>query len=214
MFGVKIKVTHKDLTVFLRAFTKEDIPVLVEHFSSMKVHMYTKGLFAQTFENELEWYEKTRKSQDDCVWAIQPEGSQFPVGVTGLHHINSRENSSSSGIIIWDQQWWGKGVASATHLARTLFAADFLNRWVIRSSVRVPNAASRRALERVGYSVWGTEPVCVLRAGEWLDTHHLVWLHPERVVVMYPNGIPEKYISGVDRASLALATARKEVEFP
>lgn len=214
MYGVTMRVNHNGLTIVLRALSKEDIPVLVEHFSSMKVHLYTKGIFAQTLENELEWYEKNRKDPDGVTWAIQPEGYQFPIGVTSLHHINSRENSCGSGIIIWDPAWWGKGVAGAAHLGRTLFAADYLNRWTIRSSVRVANEASRRALERVGYIVWGTEPVCIQRANEWLDTYRLIWFHPERTDVFYPDGIPQMYQAGVERARIALDVARTEVVFP
>ena len=214
MYGVTMRVNHNGLTIVLRALSKEDIPVLVEHFSSMKVHLYTKGIFAQTLENELEWYEKNRKDPDGVTWAIQPEGYQFPIGVTSLHHINSRENSCGSGIIIWDPAWWGKGVAGAAHLGRTLFAADYLNRWTIRSSVRVANDASRRALERVGYTIWGTEPACILRANEWLDTYRLIWFHPERTDVFYPDGIPQMYQAGVERARIALDVARTEVVFP
>src|SRR3989344_1756290 len=214
MYGVTMKVEHNGLAVVLRALRKEDVPILVEHFSSMKVHMYTNGVFAQTLENELELYEKNRKDPDGVTWAIQPEGSHSPNGVTSLHEINSRENSCSSGIIIWDPSWWGKGVASAAHLARTLFAADYLNRFVIRSSVRVANEASRRALERVGYTVWGTEPVCIQRANEWLDTHHLIWFHPERVSTFYTDAAPQMYLPGIDRARIALELARREVNFP
>jgi len=214
MYGMNMVVSHNGLTIKLRPFTKEDISVLVRYFSSMKTHMNTMGLFGQTLENELEWYEKNRTDQDGCVWAIQPEGCDEPIGVTSLHHINSREGSSSSGIIIWRQDWWGKGVASAAHLGRTLFAADYLNRSIIRSSVRTQNPGSFKALERVGYTVWGTEPRSCLRAGKWLDTYMLAWINPERVSVLYPEGLPKKYAAGIKRAAKALEIARREVIFP
>ncbi len=214
MYGMNMIVSHKGLTVHLRPFCKEDISELVKYFSSMKTHMNTMGLFGQTLENELEWYEKNLKDQDSCIWAIQPDGSDQAIGVTGLHHINDRMNSCSSGIIIWRQDWWGKGVASAAHLARTLFAADYLNRSIIRSSVRTQNPGSFKALERVGYTVWGTEPRSTWRGGKWLDTYHLTWLHPERLGALYPEGLPKKYLAGVKRASRALELARREVIFP
>ncbi len=214
MYGICMTIKHGDLVINLRPFSKEDIPILAEHFSSMKTHMFTNGLFGQTLENELEWYEKNRRDPDGCIWAIQPEGSDEPIGVTSLHNINSRENSCTSGIIIWRQDWWGKGVASATHLGRTLFAADYLNRWTIRSSVRTANQASHKALLRVGYTVWGTEPCCILRGGKWLDTYRLVWLHPERIGILFPEGLPGMYSDGVYRARTALETARREVTFP
>lgn len=209
-----MEVSHKGTVVKLRAFKRDDVPVLVEHFSSMKVQLYTLGIFGQPLENELEWYDKNRQDPDSVTWAIVPHGQDTPIGVTGLHKINSRNNSCTSGIIIWDSTWWGRGVATAAHLGRTLFAADYLNRWMIRSSAYSQNEASWRAMERVGYTVWGTEPVFEERAGKWLCLQHTIWLHPERVAVLFPDGLPEKYAAGVERATIALETARKEVAFP
>ena len=215
MFGINMSITHNGITVFLRPLTKSDLPVLVEHFSSMKIHLYTQGLYSQTLENEEEWFDNKRKSEDDCVWAIQPAESQVPIGVTALHHLTSSlYNTCSSGIVIWDDKWWGRGVASATHLGRTLFAADFLNRLTINSQVRVPNVASRKALERIGYTIWGEEPVSSLRHGEWLDTYHLKWFHPTKSVVFYPHGIPSFLQDGIAKAKTALDLARFEVQFP
>lgn len=206
-------VSHKEIDVNLRPFVKSDLPELVNHFSSMKIHLNTQGLFGQTLENEEEWYDKVRKNDDECVWGIQPADSEVLVGVTGLHHINSRANSCTSGIIIWDTNWWGKGVASASHLARTMFAVDYLNRFTIQSEVRVQNEASRKALERIGYTVWGTEPLSVFKGGVWLDTYHLIWLNPEKICVLYPDKLPEQFVDGVERAKTALEFARKEVSF-
>jgi ribosomal-protein-alanine N-acetyltransferase len=212
MFGINMRVKTEKAAVNLRPACKEDMKELVRHFSSMRIHMYTMGMFARTIEDEEAWYEHVRESKDGCEWLIQPDGYDKPIGVTGLHGINSRENSCTSGIIIWDPSWWGKGVASAAHLGRTLFAADYLNRLVIRSCVRVENNASRKALERVGYTVWGQEPVDDYRAGKWLDTDHLIWFHPEKYQFFYPNGLPEMYVAGVERAKVALEKARKCVE--
>ena len=214
MFGINLRIVHNGQVILLRPFSRKDLPTLVEHFASMRIHMYTKGLFAQTLENEEEWYERNRKDDSVCSWAIQPEGYDFAIGTTSLHHLNSKLNSCSSGIIIWDSSWWNKGVASAAHLGRTLFAADYLNRFTINSSVRVPNNASRKALERVGYTIWGTEPIDAFRAGNWIDTHHLKWIHPEKTSVFFPDGTPNKYIDGVEKAKIALDLARKEVFFP
>ncbi len=214
MFGINMVIKHKDQVVRLRPFTKKDMPTLVEYFSSMKVHMFTNGLFAQTLENEEEWYDKNRKAIDSCIWAIQPEGSEVAIGTTGLHQLGSRDNSATSGIIIWDQSYWNKGIASAAHLGRTFFAADYLNILTIKSTVRVANNPSRMALERVGYSVWGTEPVDEWRGGEWLETYHLKWFHPEKVSILFPKGVPEKYQEGIKRAQIALDNARTGVSLP
>ncbi len=212
MFGIKMFVKTDKVSVLLRPMSKDDLPELVEHFSSMKVHMYTLGLFGQTYENELEWYEKNRKDKDSCVWIVQPENSDKPIGVTSLHDINSLGGGCTSGFITWKSEWWNKGVATASHLGRTMFAADYLNRSMIKSIAREDNKGSWMALERVGYTVWGTEPLDGFRQGKWLNSYHLLWLHPERISLFYSNGLPDIFKDGVEKAKEALEKARKCVE--
>lgn len=214
MYGINMHIITEKISLLLRPATKDDLPELVKHFSSMRVHMHTMGRFGYPLENEQEWYEKVRKNDDECIWFIQPDGHDKAIGTTGLHHINGWNGSCSSGIIIWDPSWWGRGVASTAHLGRTLFVADYLSKVSIRSSVRVDNTASRRALERVGYTVWGTEPVDDYRAGRWVDTYHPKWFHPDKYHFYFPDGLPEKYQAGVERAKIALTKARQVVTFP
>lgn len=214
MFGGNIHIEHRSRVVDLRPFCKDDIRILADNFSSLKIHLYTMGRFGYPYENELDWYERNRVAKDNVHWAIVPQGQKDPIGVTGLNEIDPINLGCTSGIIIWDQTWWGKGVASACHLARTLFAADWLNRYYICSTVRTENQASRKALERVGYTIWGTEVIDDWKDGRWLDTYHLKWLHPERINWMFKNGAPEQYLAGIKRAQEALDMARSVVTFP
>ena len=138
----------------------------------------------------------------------------IPIGVTALHKIDNHINSCVSGIIIWDSAWWGKGIASAAHLGRTLFAADYLNRFTIKSQARVENTASCKALERVGYSLYCTVPLSARRAGRWLDTNQYIWINPDMLPILFPAGVPDQYSPGIERAREALFTARQAVEFP
>jgi len=54
MFGINMRITHQGQTIRLRPLSKGDLPTLVEFFSSMKIHLFTKGLFGKTYEDELE----------------------------------------------------------------------------------------------------------------------------------------------------------------
>ncbi|MDP1710255.1 MAG: GNAT family protein, partial [bacterium] len=147
------------------------------------------------------------------VWGILPDGSKEIVGVTTLNHIDSF-GSATSGIIIWNTEWWGKGVATRAHLARTLFAADYLNRTTIKSAARVKNDGSIKALTRVGYNLIGLEPRTVFRAGEYLDTQLFCWIHPEKVNLLFPEGLPDVYANGIAMAKTALDKARQVVTLP
>lgn len=212
-FGYTMQVDYEGLAITMRAPMKKEVPFLIRGFSSLTIQMNTAGTSARTEEDELEWYEKARASNDSALWFIFPGKSENPIGVTSIHKIDTI-GGCTSGIIIWEQDWWGKGIATRAHLARTLYAADFLARLKIESSVRTSNPASLRALLRVGYTVWGTESRSVYREGGWKDTYHLTWFHPEKVRIMYPKGVPDCFKEGVERAQTSLALARKVVKFP
>ncbi len=209
-----MQVDYKGLTLIMRAIREEDILELVKYFSSMSLHLYTKGLFAQTPKNEFEWDEKNRKDPESCTWAIEPKDLGRAIGITSLHRINAYDNSCSSGIIIWDPEWWGQGVAGVAHIGRTYWAAYEHNRWTINSTVRTENVASRRALERVGYTVWGTEPLTTIRRNKRLAAHHLKWIHPEMADMLFAGQVPEMYQPGLERARVTLALASSVVTFP
>lgn len=213
MFGFTMSIDYRGTEILLRAPKKQEMPLLVKGFNSLKIQMNTAQTSARTEEDEIEWYEKQRTSPDNVVWVIVPKESNEPIGVTGLERLNLF-GSCMSGIIIWEDKWWGKGVATCSHLGRTLYAADYLNRLRIDSSVRVVNPGSYKALLRVGYTVWGIEPRSAYREGKWGDTYHLTWFHPERVNLLYPDGVPQCFEEGLNKAQSALALAREIVKFP
>jgi RimJ/RimL family protein N-acetyltransferase len=214
MFGLNIRVSLKGFTVSLRPLSKADLPTIVANFNSLKIHMYTKGLFAQTLENEEEWYEQNRKDRNSCLWGIVPEGGSEAIGITGLHNINNVHGTCVSGTIIWDISWWGKGVTTRAHLARTLFAAAYLRMMTIKSAARLDNPASVRALTRAGYNKIGIEPVTTFRNSRYLSTQLFTWINPDMVSVLYPEGLPKRYKKGVQLAEEALALAREVVSLP
>lgn len=213
MWGFPMQVNLDGFSVTLRALDEGEIADMLPKFNSAVVHRWTMGLYSQTIDSEKEWYQKVSKDRDACSWTIVPDGAHKPIGITGLHHLNHTSMRGSSGIIIWDRDWWGKGVATRAHLARTLWAADRENLCMIHTSARVENPASRRALEKVGYSLWGVEPRSQYREGRWLDTVQMVWFNPERVAIVYPEGTPEEFRPGIERAEKALTLARQVVTF-
>ena len=213
MFGYPMRVEKEGIVVILRPLTTDDLPVIAKGFGSLEVAKYLAQYAPKTIEDEREWYEKMRTSNDDVVGGIEHEEL---VGITGLHHLFDLRKpvvAPTSGIAIWNKSLWGRGVASRSHMARTLYAANHLYAARIDSTVRTVNVASIRALERVGYTKWGEEPRSVFREGMWLDTYHLTWFHPDRVREFWPEGEPEIYKEGLRKAREALGEARKVVNY-
>jgi len=212
MYGPKLRIEYDEFGITLVPPKVEWAGYYAEMMSSLKVNMWTNGLYGLTEADEREWLEKSAKDPKGVSWAIMPDGCKLPVGNTGLHDISLVNGSCTSGIVIFDPEWWGKGVASGAHIIRTGFGADNLGRSTINSTVREVNEASRKALERVGYAVTGKVLRNCFRDGEYYDTLTLTWLHPERINLLYPQGLPPEYTGAVERASQVLKKARDLVK--
>lgn len=218
MFGKPMRIVRKYATgkvsyVYLKPFSKEEAMNGGVQFGSMIVSQYTAmTVRAPSKEFEANWWDRIDGSENDVLWGIQPEGCNQIVGTTGIHGIKGIDNTGSTGIVIYDPTWWGKGIASLAHLGRTWFAAGELNRFTLTSTVRVPNVASRKALERVGYTVTGTEFATKYLHGEYIGTHHLLWVNPKRVNILFDE-VPDILRTGLKRAEAALSLAQECVEW-
>lgn len=213
MYGYPMLIETERIKLVLRPFTRDEVRGFVPYFGSMVIHEFTAGMSAPTVEDEEHWYDKTREDKDCMAWAVVPDEETEPIGITSLHKITDIFGGSGSGFICYKREWWNKGVASAAHFGRTMYAADYLNRNTINSSVRSRNIGSRKALEGKGYAVWGTELVTIQRGGEFLSTDHLKWYHPERIALLFPDGVPTNVVEGIKKAEIALKKARSVVKF-
>lgn len=211
MFGPKIKIGWGGVDILLRPFKSEEMPELANRFSSLEVHRYTLRHQGFTPEQELKWFQDVQDRSSDYIWAIEVPGVEYPIGSTGIHGVDKFQ-SCHSGIIICYPDWWGKGIASRAHIARTWFAATCLDRATIQSEVMEHNEASRRALERVGYTVTGRKVRCRRVGSDYVDGLILTWINPIWVPRLFPDGIPDAYAPGINRAYDALEKAKEVIE--
>jgi RimJ/RimL family protein N-acetyltransferase len=86
---------------------------------------------------------------------------------------------ATSGIIIVDSDYWGKGIASAAHKARTWYAFRQLGLVRIKSAVRNGNEGSLKALERSGYGHVYTERNTSFVDGAYRHQYNLECLNPD-----------------------------------
>jgi len=213
MFGNPVRIELENFGVVLRPLKKSDMVLYVEYLQHLEVTMFTNMTFAPTLTKEEEWWEKVGNEPDTVIWGIVPDGSEVPVGVTGLHGVHPFWGCCTSGVIIGDRNWWGKGVAYRAHLARTWYAVNILNRATIQSQVRTSNTASLKALLKVGYRVSGKFDRNCYRMKLWMDTYTLSWVNPFRVGELYPEGVPDELVESLARAKEALEVADKVVKF-
>lgn len=172
-FGPIMRFSVGDIRVELAPLTKEVLPEFVSltHGGGMQRRSVTRYLgmeSAPVIEDEQDWYEKIRKAKDALVWGIwlleesEGETRRTLIGNSSLNNIDGDGHSkfirqATSGSMIFRPEYWGKGIASAAHKARTWYAFTELGIHRITSAVIQANAGSHKALERSGYSFVYTE---------------------------------------------------------
>ncbi|HWT39831.1 MAG TPA: GNAT family protein [Dongiaceae bacterium] len=168
-----MRFTVGELRVELAPLTKEAMPEFVSlaHGGGLQRRSVTRYMgmdAAPTAEDEEVWFDKTRAASDTLIWGIwlvDGEGkaaTRTLIGNSALVDIDKDGHSklirqATSGSVIFRPEYWGKGIASAAHKARTWYAFTQLGLHRIKSAVIQANGGSRKALERSGYTLVYTE---------------------------------------------------------
>jgi [ribosomal protein S5]-alanine N-acetyltransferase len=106
----------------------------------------------------------------ELVLAIETRGEVAEhVGVTGLHAIEWRHGVAQTGLIIGRSQLWSRGLGGDAMRVRTRYAFEVLGLRLLLSQVFAENAASLRALAKVGYREVGRIPQRYWKRGAWRD---------------------------------------------
>ncbi|HEY3066923.1 MAG TPA: GNAT family protein [Methylomirabilota bacterium] len=147
----------------------EFLPAYVRWFADMEVTRYLVSRFPFTAKQEEGWLEETAKDPHKVVWAVMAKESGRLVGGTGLEKIDWRNRRGESGTVIGEKDAWGKGYATEAMALRTAYAFRELGLEKVVTHVVLPNDASRRALERVGYRQCGLYRRHVFVDGRWHD---------------------------------------------
>ena len=157
------------LHVELAPLTRESMSEFVDiaHGGGMQRHTVTRYLGrrnAPVLEDEYEWFDKTRADSTSLCWGIWvvEAGKRTLIGNSSLNGIGQQGHSgfirqATSGSQIFRPEYWGNGIASAAHKARTWYAFRHMGLHRIMSSVIQGNDGSAKALGRSGYTYVYTE---------------------------------------------------------
>lgn len=213
MFGPRIEIEEGGLSLVLKPGTITDVPQMAKGFSDMLVIKYLTTTHGVTEDTEKEWMDKVARDSTKLLWFIYLKDTDFAIGSTGLHNINNHNNSCVSGFCLWDKSYWGKGIASLAHVARTWFAGTQLNRFTITSEVLEPNAGSYKALEKVGYIRTGFQPGEKFVDGHFVGKYAYTWMNPIYTNVLFPTKVPDEYLEGLKKAQNAIERGYNCIKF-
>lgn len=209
MFGPRFEIPNtvgdESFTVVMRGTKPGDAEALSELLGDYTAQQFILMSGTPTIKDEEEWLERIRTDQFSTTWLIdvvQGNKEEF-VGTTGLHHDHA--NFLSSGILLANKAWWGKGIATLTHQFRTWFAFRELGAYAIASSYAADNEASGKALRKVGYVDRGRLWRWRLTAGSFRDEVELVCYNPATISLLWPDGgMPAVVKKGLPKTIKAL----------
>jgi RimJ/RimL family protein N-acetyltransferase len=168
MFGELVvcpEVQGKPLV--LKPYEKESLKGLFPWLNDREVMRWLGTNFGFTLSQEGAWYDKVADNPNCCQWGIFWD--DVHIGNAGLDGIAWVDRNASYGILIADRNAWGKGIATMVARAVAGYGFNVLDLHNIYANVFVPNIASRKALEKVGYKKYGLVPKMKFVDGAYYD---------------------------------------------
>src|SRR4051812_48864430 len=158
-FGSIMRFKAGELQIELAPLTKAVMGEFIDPgMNQMSVNRYLAHHTSHTLEDEEAWYDKVRSDTTSMTWGIWliEEGKRTLIGTTALHDIFINQaliHQATSGSMIFRKEYWGKGIASAAHKARTWYGFHEMGLHRIMSAVVQGNVGSLTALTRSGYAL-------------------------------------------------------------
>jgi RimJ/RimL family protein N-acetyltransferase len=158
---MKRQQTNQDNIVFLRGkktvlrpLLESDIPLLQKWINDPDVRQFLKRIFPAMEADEREWLERMHKNPDkDVVLMIIVKGQ--PIGTMGLHDINWKDRVATTGAMIGEKSFWGKGYGTDAKMALLNYAFNTLGLRKVMSRVFAFNKRSLAYSLHCGYKIEG-----------------------------------------------------------
>ena len=158
----------KGARVTLRPILREDIPLIIRWINDPDVWQFLETSMPMMEADENEWFEKLHKIKNtDIVVMIIVDNK--PIGIMGIHRINWKDRTASTGALIGEKESWGKGYGTEAKMLLLHYAFNTLNLRKICSSVYAFNKRSHAYLLKSGYVEEGRQRKQIYKKGHYQD---------------------------------------------
>lgn len=143
-------IFRQSARVILRPIIEEDLPKITKWMNNPKVTMFLTSSYPLMEAEEREWFLNLPKNKPQhVVVAIVVDGTI--IGTMGLHNINHRHRTATTGAVIGEEAYWGKGYGSEAKMLLLDYAFHVLNLRKICSLVIAYNERSINYSLKCGY---------------------------------------------------------------
>ncbi|MFH1472954.1 MAG: GNAT family protein [bacterium] len=162
--------------VILRPLGKSDLPRLMKWINDPEVRYFLEAFMPMHEGEEEEWLERlSKRKPNDLVLAIETTATAeqategVHIGNMGLHRINWRDRTATTGAMIGESEYWGKGLGTEAKMLLLDYAFNTLNLRKITSQVIAFNERSVAYSKKCGYREEGVLRQHMFRAGQYWD---------------------------------------------
>lgn len=169
--NTQIVVDGEDIS--LRALSRKDaLGSWWEWFNDKEVTRFmNKGDQKNTPQKQIEFYEKMKLSDKDCVLGIFYNKNDKHIGTTAIHNIRNDFGTlkGNFGIVIGEKKFWGKGIGTKAWKMMINFAFMKLHLDSVETLIFYSNVASLKVAKKVGFEEIEIKSNDLLKDGEMID---------------------------------------------
>ena len=159
----------KGRKVVLRPLNKKtDLEACCRWVNDPTVRQYISTTFPTSIHQEEKWFDDLPNRKDEIVFGIETIGGKI-IGVISLVHIKWHDRTATTGAMIGDKRYWGKGYGTDAKMILLDYAFNQLNLRKICSAVFSFNKRSLRYNLRCGYKIEGRLKKQMFKNGKYRD---------------------------------------------
>jgi len=138
------------------------------------------GLFPSTLQDLRQYLQQIESSKDSVMFAICDNNTNQHIGNVKLDRFDWVSGTCELGILIGEQTFWGKGIATEVCRLVLDYAFDRLNLRKVLLAVYANNPGAIAVYKKIGFQLEGTLRKHVFQEGEHVDKHFMGIFSNER----------------------------------
>lgn len=154
--------------VNLRPFTRTDIPTLTRWINDPAVRDFLTAILPQTEKQEEEWFNKLGTDDKNIVLGIETKEGVL-IGSMGIHQINWKDRICTTGALIGEKEYWGRGYGTDAKMVLLDYIFNTLNLHKVCSAVIAYNKRSLHYSLHCGYKLEGRRRKHIFKRGRYWD---------------------------------------------
>jgi RimJ/RimL family protein N-acetyltransferase len=149
--------------------TESDRAAMTRWVNDPEITFCLKHVLPITAREECEWLDGIGKSTKNITLAIETKDDHKLIGSMGIHDIWWTSRVGTTGALIGEKEYWGRGYGTDAKMILLNYAFNTLNLQKICSTVIAFNKRSLRYSLHCGYTIEGRRPHHIFRNGRYYD---------------------------------------------